>query len=521
MRPHINAFFKTCAERIDCPEPIVELGSFQVPGQEAIADLRPFFPGRTYVGCDMRPGTGVDRIEDIHELRFSDGEVGTFLLADTLEHVREPFQAFRELHRCLRDDGVAIFSSVMHFPIHSYPDDYWRFTPQAFRELAREFPLVAILFAGDVAFPHTVCGVAAKDSKYAKAFREFAEAAAQIRTPAPPQWEGHARRVVQHLALKALGEQRPPATPGCPGGFDPPLDSPGWVLTTGAWVTGWASAEDVQAIELRSGPRVLLHAPLTGGRPQAQVDAKSGQPMPRSGFRSQIDLTDCGDISGRVELYVMKRTGERQFVCESAPGHLLGTLTPSLGFSLHSFDERLGDDRVVEARRLVHSIRARGERVVVDLGCGFRKQGTIGIDVRREGTHADIICRLGFEPIPLDDDTADEIVCRDFLEHIPKAVYSETQGKLIYPIIDLMNEIWRILKPGGAFISKTPCYPTDEVHQDPTHLSVWTLRSMAYFCGEYPIAALYGVKTRFELLENCRDGFYLHARLRKPLRAAA
>jgi len=79
-----------------------------------------------------------------------------------------------------------------------------------------------------------------------------------------------------------------------------------------------------------------------------------------------------------------------------------------------------------------------------------------------------------------------------------------------------MNEVWRILKPGGTFTSFTPCYPAPEVHQDPTHLSVWTLQSMPYFCGKYPVAKVYGVETKFELVENRLDGFYLYAVLRKP-----
>ena len=143
----------------------------------------------------------------------------------------------------------------------------------------------------------------------------------------------------------------------------------------------------------------------------------------------------------------------------------------------------------------IDAIRARGEPVAIDLGCGFRKNGNLGIDVTSEGTNADIVCRLGFEPIPLDDEIADTVFCRDFLEHIPKAYYSERDQALRYPIIDLMNEIWRILKPGGMFTSFTPCYPAVEVHRDPTHLSVWTLESMPYFCGKYPVAKIYGVRS--------------------------
>ena len=76
MRPHLREFLELCAETLECAEPIVEIGSFQVAGQEKIANLRPLFVGKQYIGCDMQPGPGVDRLEDIHQLSFRRGEVG-------------------------------------------------------------------------------------------------------------------------------------------------------------------------------------------------------------------------------------------------------------------------------------------------------------------------------------------------------------------------------------------------------------------------------------------------------------
>lgn len=210
--------------------------------------------------------------------------------------------------------------------------------------------------------------------------------------------------------------------------------------------------------------------------------------------------------------------GERRTLCESASGLVLGSIKLETEFVMHSFDERRVKDPVLEGRKLVEEIRNRGESVKVDLGCGFRKTGNLGIDVTSDRTDADLICRLGFEPIPLADESADSVYCRDFLEHIPKAYYSESEKKLRYPVIELLNEVWRILKSGGTFTSLTPCYPNLEVHRDPTHLSVWTLDSMPYFCGKYPVAEIYGIKTKFELVENRLDGFYLRAVLRKPVR---
>lgn len=143
-------------------EPIYEFGSFLVPEQLATADLRPLFPGKVYVGCDMREGPGVDRILNLHDIDLPDGTAGTVLCLDTLEHVEYPHQAMAEIYRILRPDGIVLISSVMNYPIHDYPCDYWRFTPEAFRSLLKPFHRVFVQCAGQELFPHTVVGIGCK-----------------------------------------------------------------------------------------------------------------------------------------------------------------------------------------------------------------------------------------------------------------------------------------------------------------------------------------------------------------------
>jgi SAM-dependent methyltransferase len=519
MRPHLREFFELCAKTLACPEPIVEIGAFQVAGQEAISDLRPLFRGKTYIGCDMQTGPGVDRLEDIHKLSFRSGKVGTFLLADTLEHVADPHRAMHEIYRCLRDDGVVIYSSVMNFPIHGFPNDYWRFTPEAFRALASDFPRAMIFFSGPAEFPHTVCGIATKNNYDPSLLKTLAKLVGEIEKTAPLIIEGRAAKIIQRLVTKLV----PPVVADASSkkilaSFDR-LSHPGWCLVTGQWLAGWAAIENVHEIEILAGDTLIHRARLN--RPRPEIAAKLNLPDKNAliGFSDQVDLSETGDYAGVLRMTVVNPDGERRTICESASGVLFGSIKLETEFVMHSFDERAMDDALLKGRKLVEEIRHRGESINVDLGCGFRKTGNLGIDVTSDGTNTDLISRLGFEPIPLDDEIADSVYCRDFLEHIPKAYYSESDKKLRYPIIDLMNEVWRILKPGGTFTSLTPCYPNPEVHRDPTHLSVWTLESMQYFCGKYPVAELYGIKTEFELLENRLDGFYLHAVLRKPVRA--
>lgn len=164
MRELIKQFVKICAETLPISEPIYEFGSLQVPGQEGFADLRPLFPGKKYVGCDMREGPGVDKILNLHSIDIPSNSVGTVLILDTLEHVEFPHKALEEAYRILQPNGIVITSSVMNFPIHDYPYDYWRFTPQAFKSLLKPFSRVFVGFAGEEKFPHTVVGVGFKDS---------------------------------------------------------------------------------------------------------------------------------------------------------------------------------------------------------------------------------------------------------------------------------------------------------------------------------------------------------------------
>jgi SAM-dependent methyltransferase len=142
-------------------DPIVEFGSMQVEDDQP-NDLRPLFRGRRFVGTDLREGPGVDRVEDLRRLSFGDGEVGTALCLDTLEHCADPLTACSEMHRVLADGGLCVITSVMLMGIHAYPSDYWRFTPEGFRTLLSDFDDVDVTVWGDPECPFFVFGAGAK-----------------------------------------------------------------------------------------------------------------------------------------------------------------------------------------------------------------------------------------------------------------------------------------------------------------------------------------------------------------------
>ncbi len=164
MRDTIRRFVKICSETLPIVEPIYDFGSLQVPGQEEIADLRPFFRGKEYIGADIRSGQGVDVILDLHKIDLPSESVGTVLILDTLEHVEFPRKAIEEARRILKPNGILIISSATFFPIHDYPSDYWRFTPDAFMSLLKPFYNLVVDCAGERTLPHTVIGVGFKQN---------------------------------------------------------------------------------------------------------------------------------------------------------------------------------------------------------------------------------------------------------------------------------------------------------------------------------------------------------------------
>jgi SAM-dependent methyltransferase len=196
MRNHLRRFIELTNKTIKLHAPVFEFGALQVHDDSELEDLRPLFPGVEYVGCDMRAGKGVDRILNLHHLELPDESVGTAICMDTLEHVEYPRQAMDELHRVLQPNGILIMSSVMNFPIHGYPNDYWRFTPEGFRSLLKGFNSCFVGFDGPQDFPSTIVAVAFKgDAPDLTAFNEgFLN------------WQARNNKVIAHINKHGLTE---------------------------------------------------------------------------------------------------------------------------------------------------------------------------------------------------------------------------------------------------------------------------------------------------------------------------
>ncbi len=110
--------------------------------------------------------------------------------------------------------------------------------------------------------------------------------------------------------------------------------------------------------------------------------------------------------------------------------------------------------------------------MILDIGCGKRKQEAAAIGIDREaGSAADLLADLSQFPWPIADACADRIYLSHFIEHQPD-------------ILRVMAEVRRIAKPAAEVIVVTPHYSSLDSFTDPTHVHHLGWRSFDYFCRD-------------------------------------
>lgn len=114
------------------------------------------------------------------------------------------------------------------------------------------------------------------------------------------------------------------------------------------------------------------------------------------------------------------------------------------------------------------------------LGCGKNLlEGYVNMDMFPP---ADIV-RDVLRGIPFTDETFEEILTENFLEHIPQK-----------EVPWLMDEMWRVLKVGGTAHHVIPHAGTMNRWQDPTHVSDWIPETFRYFDVDNVKSSYYNFK---------------------------
>jgi len=145
----------------------------------------------------------------------------------------------------------------------------------------------------------------------------------------------------------------------------------------------------------------------------------------------------------------------------------------------------------------------------LDLGCGGRPRNPFsarklyGVDAREDLDKNVYKLNIITEKLPFKDEQLCCVTAYDFLEHIPRQIVVD--GEVRYAFIELMNEIYRVVKVGGYFLHVTPYYPAVSAFTDPTHVNYISKLTMEkYFCLPSLGAATlgYGFKGSFDHVER-------------------
>jgi len=145
-------------------------------------------------------------------------------------------------------------------------------------------------------------------------------------------------------------------------------------------------------------------------------------------------------------------------------------------------------------------------RKTLDLGCGavpknpFNMEEVYGVDITSYGNEKIMVADLAIDPIPFESDFFDALSAFDFIEHIPRVIYCPHRRP---SFVELMNEIYRVLKKDGLFFSFTPAFPSPAAFRDPTHVNIITDETFPlYFDDVNRLASIYGFRGYFKIEEQ-------------------
>jgi hypothetical protein len=125
----------------------------------------------------------------------------------------------------------------------------------------------------------------------------------------------------------------------------------------------------------------------------------------------------------------------------------------------------------------------------LDIACGSHKQnGFVGMDIQPL-PGVDIVHDLNVHPWPLPDNCVRLAMASHILEHIPKVIID--QGRTRFPLMEFMNEVWRVMQLDGQFMIACPHGYSPGYLQDPTHASPISEATFAYFTPVHPFYEFY------------------------------
>ncbi len=125
----------------------------------------------------------------------------------------------------------------------------------------------------------------------------------------------------------------------------------------------------------------------------------------------------------------------------------------------------------------------------LNVGCGMgKKEGYINLD-SCEAVKPDVLWDLNKIPYPFEDNTFEEIYAYSILEHLDD-------------VVKVMEELYRISKPGAILSVRVPYWAGYGFASDPTHKTMFTEHTFDFFTGEADYSFITKARFRLKSLER-------------------
>lgn len=153
MHASVHQFFKESITDIMIKgKAVLEVGSYDVNGS-----VRPFIESlgvKSYLGIDFIDGPMVDKVVNAENLvkKFGKNKFDIVISTEMLEHAENWRECVNNM-KSVTKDLLIITTRGPGFPLHSYPDDWWRYTIDDFAKIFADFDIVTLISDTDVNSP--------------------------------------------------------------------------------------------------------------------------------------------------------------------------------------------------------------------------------------------------------------------------------------------------------------------------------------------------------------------------------
>jgi len=123
---------------------ILDVGAGTGYGKRLLSPKAKYFPTDLETARDYQDkslaedGIPLEKICSVYNIDYNDNFFDACLALNLFEHLQYPARAIKEITRVVKKNGIVIFLVPFCYPIHGYPDDYWRWTEEGVRTLMEE-----------------------------------------------------------------------------------------------------------------------------------------------------------------------------------------------------------------------------------------------------------------------------------------------------------------------------------------------------------------------------------------------